>query len=269
MHRHRLKLKLSIRFSSKWHTGSGEGNLLTDRLLQRDARGMPYIPGSTLKGVIRENCEKLSRTLGFKEPCDPHSKSADFFNPLSEVLSPVDRLFGNKFEEGGLYFRNAYLSNDSQRYYFQTGQMERGTHETQQNPGRDYHRSYFQTRVQMNRKLRTAKDAHLFTTEYGFSPDKRQGDVIEFATFIDGHHQNLVIFDEADPPYAYCLLLAAIRMTNRLGGDKSTGAGHLENSIAITSFQYNDSMIDPEKYFREKADFYLDSSGYLEMREGS
>ncbi len=266
MHRHRLKLKLSIRFLSKWHTGSGEGNLLTDRLLQRDARGMPYIPGSTLKGVIRENCEKLSRTLGFKEPCDPHSKSADFFKPLSEVLSPVDRLFGNKFEEGGLYFRNAYLSGDSQRSYFQTGQMESGT---PQNPGSGWHRSYFQTRVQMNRKLRTAKDAHLFTTEYGFSPDKAPGDVIEFVTFIDGHHQNLVIFDEEDPPFAYCLLLAAIRMTNRLGGDKSTGAGHLENSIAITSFQYNDRTIDPEKYFKEKADDYLNSSDYLEMRGSS
>lgn len=242
---HRLKLKLSIRFSSKWHTGSGEGNILTDRLLQRDARGFPYIPGSTLKGVIRENCEKLSRTCGFPEPSDPHSTelgSPGVFRPLAEVPSPVDRLFGNKFEEGGLFFRNACLKKD------------------------ENYETFFQTRVRMNRKLGTAKDAHLFSSEYGFSPGKRDENIMTFETAIDGFHQNLAIIEDNDPPYAYCLLVAAICMTDRLGGDKSTGAGQLEKHITITSFQYNGKDINPDKYFEETAEFYLDASDYMEWR---
>ena len=103
---HHITIDLKIAFDSKWHCGSGEGGLLTDRLISRDSRDRPYIPGSTLKGVVRESCEKLSRSLGFPDPCDPHKEdlvvNPGIFLPLSEARSPVDRVFGNKYEEGRL-----------------------------------------------------------------------------------------------------------------------------------------------------------------------
>jgi len=234
---HKLELTLEIAFNSRWHMGSGEGNIITDRLIQRDACNMPCIPGSTLKGVIREACEKLSRTLGFPEPSDPHGIDLSFpgaFAPLSRAPSPVDRLFGNRFEEGGIFFRNA-------------------------RPMDDLHNSFFpQTRVRMNRKLGTARDRHLFSTEYGVA--------MKFETTVSAHHTNLAVFEEVDPPYAYCLLVAAIGLVGRLGGDKSTGAGRIPDNIVITQMIYNDQTMDVDTYLREKASFYLDGSDYQEMR---
>ncbi|MDM8538278.1 RAMP superfamily CRISPR-associated protein [Desulfobacterales bacterium HSG17] len=235
---HYLKLKLTIQFESRWHTGSGEGNILTDRLIQKDARGMPHIPGSTLKGVIRESCEKLSRTLGFPEPSNPHSTDIKFpgsFNALNKAPSPVDRLFGNKFEEGGIFFRSARLTENVHHHFFT------------------------QSRVRMNRKLGTGRDQHLFSSEYGLP--------MSFETSIDAHHQALAILEEDDPPYAYCLLIAAILMVDRLGGDKSTGAGQLPNNITIESMIYNNNAISIENYLKEKASFYLDSSDYQDVRK--
>jgi CRISPR-associated protein Csm3 len=44
---------------------------------EKDA-GEPYLPGSSLKGVLRSHAERLSRTLGPKaRVCDPHYHKAD------------------------------------------------------------------------------------------------------------------------------------------------------------------------------------------------
>ncbi len=238
---HKLELTLSFQFETIWHTGSGDGNILTDRLLQRDARGNPYLPAGTLKGVIRESCEKLCRTLNFPEPSDPHSIDLHFpgaFGPLSRAPSPVDRLFGNKFEEGGLYFRNAYPVGD---------------------PNFTSRNFQIRNRVKINRKLGTAKQNHLFTTEYA-PPGK-------FQTTISARHRDLAVFEETDPPFAYCLLIASIGMVNRLGGDKSTGGGHIGRHLTITRMLYNDISFSADNYLNEKGEFYLDPSNYQEMRE--
>ncbi|WP_286822509.1 RAMP superfamily CRISPR-associated protein [Desulfobacter sp. UBA2225] len=238
---HNLELTLNIQFESIWYTGSGEADILTDRLLQKDARGRPYFPASTLKGVIRESCEKLSRTLNFPEPSDPHSIDMNLpgaFGPLCHAPSPVDRLFGNKFEEGGLYFRNAYPIDN-------TDHVDRFTH--------------IRSRVKMHRKLGTVKEKHLFTTEYAFP--------MTFESKLSASHRNLAIFEETDPPFAYCLLIAAIKMVDRLGGDKSTGAGHLHQPISITQMIYNDTPFSADTFLKEKGEVYLDASDYQEMRE--
>ncbi len=238
---HNLELTLNMEFDSIWHTGSGEGNILTDRLLQKDARGRPYFPASTLKGVIRESCEKLSRTLNFPKPSDPHSTDLNFpgaFAPLSHAPSPVDRLFGNKFEEGGIYFRNAYLIDDQDR---------------------DDCATHIRSRVKMHRKLGTVKEKHLFTTEYALP--------MTFESKLSARHRDLAALEETDPPFAYCLLIAAIKMVNRLGGDKSTGAGHLPQHISITQMIYNDIPFSADTFLEEKGEFYLDASYYQEMRE--
>jgi len=232
-----LTLKLNLCFQSKWHAGSGEGSILTDRLIQKDSRGRPYFPGSTLKGIIRENCEKLSRTLNFPEPPDPHNTSIDMQDAFclpEAASSPVVRLFGNRYASGGLFFRNAYpVTSDGYAFYSQS-------------------------RIRMNRKLGTARDGHLFTSEYGLP--------VEFETTVDGHHHNLVVLEDDDPPFEYCLLIAAIRMTDRLGGDKSTGCGILQNNIKIQSLIYNNKAIAVEQYLQDKASFYLNAEDYQELK---
>lgn len=229
---HNIRLALSICFTSKWHSGSGEGNLLLDRLVRKDARNRPYIPGSTLKGVIRENCEKLSRTLKYPDPSDPHQTDLtiqDNFHPLHKLCSPVDRIFGNKYEGGCLFFRDARLREEPYYGFLKS-----------------------QTRICKYRKLGTAKAQHLFSSEYA-GP-------IKFETAIDGYHDDLACFEEAYPPYAYYILIAGIMMTDRIGGDKSTGSGNVE--ISFDALEYNGESLSLEDMFQ-----YLDSELYTMTRE--
>ncbi len=230
--RHNLKIGMTICFESKWHTGSGEGGFLVDRLIRKDARDWPYIPGSTLKGVVRENCEKLSRTLGFPEPLNPHEdEDSEAFKPLNELQSPVDRIFGNKYQSGNLFFRDARLKDKPPHRFLRE-----------------------QSRICTYRKLGTAKDQHLFSTQYA-APMK-------FQTRIDGYHNDLVCFCEGDPPYAYCLLIAAIMKTDRIGGDKTTGSGQIK--ISLDTIECDGKTLSGESVFE-----YLDSDFYGISKEES
>lgn len=51
-------INITIRFFSQWHCGSGtSAGADVDELVVKDKNGMPYIPGKTLKGLIREAVE--------------------------------------------------------------------------------------------------------------------------------------------------------------------------------------------------------------------
>lgn len=58
-------MKYSIRFYSPWHCGSGlSAGADVDALVIKDRQGMPYIPGKTLKGLIREAVEEYASLSG-------------------------------------------------------------------------------------------------------------------------------------------------------------------------------------------------------------
>jgi CRISPR/Cas system CSM-associated protein Csm3 (group 7 of RAMP superfamily) len=237
--RHHICIRLSITFLSKWHMGSGDGSLLSDRIIRRDSRNCPFIPGSTFKGVIRENCEKLSRSLNFKNTSNPHQRDLtieDSFKPLKDLQSPVDGLFGNTYESGQLFFRDARLQTPL-----------------------PYEAVKNQTRVHKHRLLGTSKENHLFSTEYAMSSTDVTSLILK--TQIDGYHDRLYSISDAEPPYAYCLLIAAIMLTSRMGGDKSTGSGQM--NISFDKILYNNQPLEKDDIFD-----YLDSELYeLTMEE--
>lgn len=229
---HRIQLDLEIDFSSRWHAGSGEGSLAIDRLIRKDAFERPFIPASTLKGIIRQSCEKLSRTRGFKEPSDPHQSDLtenQSFVPFEQIASPIDRLFGTKYEAGGLFFRDARLQDDEEI------------------------KTVARNRTARYRVLQTAKDQQLFSSEYA--------PAAKFFTTIDGWHKGLTIFDDDYPPFAYCLLIAGILAVERIGGDKSTGAGWLDGKIEIKSATVNGASVDLDDIFE-----FLEPQDYIDMR---
>lgn len=53
----RLLIKGSIEVLRALHVGSGQASLLTDAAIRRDRRGQPYIPGSSLAGLLRSIAE--------------------------------------------------------------------------------------------------------------------------------------------------------------------------------------------------------------------
>jgi CRISPR/Cas system CSM-associated protein Csm3 (group 7 of RAMP superfamily) len=67
----RFLARIIIEAQTPLFIGSGEKDILTDALVSKDANGMPYIPGTSIAGVIRHSLEE---------------------NPDSKVS--IDRLFG-------------------------------------------------------------------------------------------------------------------------------------------------------------------------------
>lgn len=48
-------LKYSIQFYTNWHCGSGQAaGADVDALVVKDAQGLPFVPGKTIKGLVRE-----------------------------------------------------------------------------------------------------------------------------------------------------------------------------------------------------------------------
>ena len=157
-----------------------------------------------------------------------------FSSRLSETQSPVDRLFGNKYEAGGLIFRDARLADSTTPRYF------------------------FQTRTRINRKLRTVRDKHLFASQYAMP--------MNLKARLTGFHNDLTSDNDADPPFEYALLIAAIQMIDRIGGDKSTGAGYMRPGIRIDALQYNGAPWISADYTSETLALYLEADYYLERR---
>ena len=76
-----FRIRLSM--NSDWHIGSGMGRPgHIDRLIARDATGLPFVPAKSLRGIWRDACERLCQALDGNESGD-----------WSRL---VDRLFGSQ-----------------------------------------------------------------------------------------------------------------------------------------------------------------------------
>ena len=108
-------IMVEIKFRSGFaiHSGYGLAGVL-DNTIMRDARGLPYIPASTIKGNVREACNEVSLLLGKK--C--FSRVVDEIKSILEnggdinnrdSYSYTTQIFGTPFIEPAFEFRSAYL----------------------------------------------------------------------------------------------------------------------------------------------------------------
>ena len=55
-----MDIRYKIEFFSNWHCGSGlAAGADVDALVVKDAKGLPYVPGRTIKGLLREAASEL------------------------------------------------------------------------------------------------------------------------------------------------------------------------------------------------------------------
>lgn len=98
-----MDITYNIDFFSEWHCGSGlSGGATADMLLIKDKYNLPFIPGKTIKGLLREAIEDIL-SLG------DYSK---YESPFFEAFGYSDGQ--NEIHKGCAFFTNAHLRKDLQ-----------------------------------------------------------------------------------------------------------------------------------------------------------
>lgn len=111
-------INITIRFFSQWHCGSGtSAGADVDELVVKDKNGMPYIPGKTLKGLIREATEDY---VSFSSQSEALGTllAETFGKELGETPEQTAGCahFGNAVLEGTEY--EAIVENHVQQYMY-------------------------------------------------------------------------------------------------------------------------------------------------------
>lgn len=208
-----VQIAYELKFVTPFHFGTGIRSSLIDRTVVRDGDGYIYVPGSTIKGVLRERCEQLARLYirGKHSISSPHDESAALAELGRQSPGLITRIFGSQIVPGRLYFDDANLDEQEKRHYDHPNQRIQSKYREMQVD--------LYTQVRLDRLTRTAVPGALYTSEFGINESVFKGNVQGWltCTAIDTHEQA--------PTYSLLLLLAGLRMFDRLGGNKSTGKG--------------------------------------------
>ena len=236
-----ISITYSIRFQTPFHFGTGLRIGLIQRSVARDEKDFLYVPGSTLKGVLRERCEQIARLFGL-EARAPHAQTLD--KALSEAHPKPDiitRIFGSRFLPGQLFFDDAQLQHEQQ------GWFEPDTrHENEHR--RDELRTWQtekRTQVTISRLFGTAEPGRLYNSEYGMRSLCFIGRISGLLTGVG--------LPDPDLPGTYSLLFLSIALqsldSDFIGGNKSTGAGHI--SLEINDFQVDGNPLDSRELLKD------------------
>jgi CRISPR-associated protein Csx10 len=207
-----------LTMGSDWHVGSGmgrPGNI--DRLIVRDADGLPFVPAKTVRGIWRDSCERLCRGLDGGQ--------------LGDWSRLVDRLFGS--QPGLAKRRDNEESRDPTKYHD------------------DPRKAPLESAVQIRsaripgplRKLlirddRRLREAMTFVKP-GVKIDRRSGSAqTDFLRFEELARKGTIVEAECRlaissefREVASALLIASTKLVERLGGKRRRGAGRCRLEI--------------------------------------
>jgi CRISPR/Cas system CSM-associated protein Csm3 (group 7 of RAMP superfamily) len=204
--RERVEISYRLVFTSPFHCGTGMPAGLTHRSVLRDEEGFLVVPGSSIKGAVRERCEDVARRLGLAVDSPHQPRVRDAFGPPA---SPIPALFGSHVQPGTLFFDDAMLTQEWREFFHPRNQPRQV----------DYYRRgqiMERTRVSLSRLTGAARSDALFTSEYGIPG-------LAFDGRIHGIIEDWPIDDERT--FALSLLAAGVLAVGCLGADRSTGAG--------------------------------------------
>ncbi len=236
MQRDFINIDYQIQFDTPFHLGTGFRRGLLDRSVCRDTDDYLYVPGSTLKGVLREKCEQLAHLFDLRA-VSPHNDQAAMMAYFSDDTDIVDRIFGSRYKPGELYFDNATLTAEDQELFNSRGISKRYIH------------LQTETRIQtsISRVLGTVREQALFQSEFGIK-------TLCFKGEIYGHLEGFHI-DENLCSYSLLLLVAGICANDQIGANKSTGMGRY--SCEILELKINDASIAIASLLENLSDLVL------------
>ncbi len=105
-------IKYTIEFFSDWHCGSGlAAGADVDALVVKDKDKLPYVPGKTVKGLVREAVENIlafrednkdkviKSAFGFFDDKDNSEKGEMFFTNAELGRNEADAIVANKLQQ--------------------------------------------------------------------------------------------------------------------------------------------------------------------------
>lgn len=116
-----MNIKYTIDFHTYWHCGSGLAKGAdVDALVIKDKKGLPYIPGKTIKGLIREAVDDIINYAGEKYQNEDYLKlfgytDSDTNEEKKDVEGKISEAF---FGNATLTEAEDILDNGLQRYLF-------------------------------------------------------------------------------------------------------------------------------------------------------
>lgn len=214
-------IEYSIEFLTPFHFGSGLSSGMIDRTVRRDRNGYLIIPATTIKGVLRDTVVRLLNIC----------KSLNFFNEtvvkifddddrlkLYKQRSVIDRIFGSSVNEGTLYFEAARMNQNSVEFVSEG----EGDFLVPAN----YLQTQQRTQTRIMRQTKTVAAGALFKSEYG-------NPLLTFEGKISGQLEGIKIgiVEDHEMNYEFLILLCALKMMDRIGGNKSIGMGTISTIL--------------------------------------
>ncbi len=227
MRTERIAITYQLTFESAFHFGTGLRDGLVHRGGARDAAGFLDVPGSTLKGVLRDRCGQLARLFGLKT-CALHTED---WGEISPDIGIVERIFGTRFHPGRMYFDDAQMIDDDRKLF-----EFKKNNETLKSKFRAW-QTEKRTQVSLSRLTRTANQGMLYTSEYGIKGLRFEGQIVGVLT-------GFALAKDRPGTYSLLLLLTGLGTLDRIGGNKSTGAGQIE--CTVTQLAVGDQDVDSD-----------------------
>ncbi len=203
----------------------------------------------------------------------PHNAQAALLGLGNSKPTMVTRIFGSQNAPGRLFFDDARQASATlEEYDSRRGddEQEQQSEEGEQEESKGRYKSLqvsVSTQVRLDRPTRTAVPGALYTSEFGANDIAFQGTILGWleCTTIDPAIADLgqAQHPGAAPSYSLLLLVAGLRMLERLGGNKSTGKGNCE--CTITSAGINEHTYSANEWLTWLQ--HLDALAHYE-REG-
>lgn len=202
-------LTLKITMTSDWHVGSGLGRGEVDRLVQRDADGLPYLPAKTLTGIVRDGCEQVALAL------DNGHDQGLWHRWVNFLFGDQPALASGAIEvepcPAALSIRSAYLESSLREALKAKQQLAKAI-------------AFIKPGVAIDEKTGSAKPDYL-----RFEEVVRMGAVLTAESRLDfSDHKD---FSDESKAMAYALLIAGAAMVERLGGKRRRGNGRCNIKI--------------------------------------
>ncbi len=202
-----IKVTIDIKSGFSVRSGYGLAGVLDDTIV-RDSRNLPYIPGTSLKGIIRQACEELAFVSGRR----PYDKVVDELKALKKPanFTPVTRIFGSPFNPALFEFHSAYLrpGSVSEADMISSAAVWAESHN------------------KIDRSTRTAMQGHLFTHEVAMGKLGIADYTFKFSIIPLEKKEKI---DDS----LIGLLIAGIRFADRIGAKKSRGKGVIDMRICM------------------------------------